>query len=64
MMDRQIRTLKEQCVHRLRFETLQHSIRVISDWVGFLQYPEASPGAGMTPSEAFALRRRLQSMGH
>ena len=35
MVERLIRTLKEQCVHRHRFETLQHASRVISEWVGF-----------------------------
>ena len=30
MVERVIRTLKEQCVHRHRFETLQHASRVIS----------------------------------
>jgi putative transposase len=35
LMERVIRSLKEQCVHRQRFETLQHASRVISDWIGF-----------------------------
>ena len=35
MVERLIRTLKEQCVHRHRFETLQHASRAISDWIGF-----------------------------
>ena len=35
MVEQLTRTLKEQCVHRHRFETLQHASRVISDWVGF-----------------------------
>jgi putative transposase len=35
MVERVIRTLKEQCVHCQRFETLQHANRVISDWIGF-----------------------------
>jgi putative transposase len=35
LMERAIRTLKEQCVHRQRFETLQHASRVIGDWIGF-----------------------------
>ena len=33
MIERLIRTLKEQCVHRHRFETLQHAARVIGDWI-------------------------------
>lgn len=35
MVERVIRTLKDQCVHRRRFETLQHARRVIGDWIGF-----------------------------
>jgi len=35
MVERVIRSLKEQCIHRQRFETLQHANRVISDWIGF-----------------------------
>ena len=34
MVERVIRSLKEQCVHRQRFEILQHANRVISDWMG------------------------------
>ncbi|WP_234687892.1 integrase core domain-containing protein [Comamonas aquatica] len=36
MVERVIRTLKDQCVHRHRFETLQHASRVIADWIGFI----------------------------
>ena len=35
LVERLIRTLKEQCVHRHRLETLQHASRVISDWIDF-----------------------------
>ena len=35
MVERVTRTLKEQYVHRHRFESLQHSSRVIGDWIGF-----------------------------
>jgi putative transposase len=35
MVERVMGTLKEQCVHRYRFETLQHANRVIADWIGF-----------------------------
>ena len=33
MVERVIRTLKEQCVHRHRFETQQHAARVLNDWI-------------------------------
>jgi putative transposase len=35
MVERLIRTLKEQCAHRHRFETLQHACRVTGDWIAF-----------------------------
>lgn len=56
MMERVIRTLKDQCVYRYRFETLQHASRVIGDWIGLYnnQRPHQSPGM-KTPAEAFAL---------
>jgi putative transposase len=56
MVERLIRTLKEQCVHRHRFETLQHASRVIGDWVGFYNTRRPHQALGMrTPAEAFAL---------
>jgi putative transposase len=56
MVERLIRTLKEQCVHRYRFETLQHASRVISDWVGFYNTQRPHQALGMkTPAEAYAL---------
>jgi len=45
MVERVIRTLKEQCTHRHRFETIQHASRVIGDWIRFLQPPTPAPGA-------------------
>lgn len=35
MLERVIRTLKEQCVHRSRFKSPQNSMRVIGDWISF-----------------------------
>ncbi|MBU2963117.1 integrase core domain-containing protein [Citreicella sp. C3M06] len=35
MVERFIRTLKEQCVDRHRFESIQHAMRVIRDWIAF-----------------------------
>ncbi len=56
MVERVIRTLKEQCVHRHRFETLQHASRVIGDWIGFYNNRRPHQALGMkTPAEAFAL---------
>jgi putative transposase len=38
MVERVIRTLKEQCVHWQRFENLRHASRVISDWIHFYNH--------------------------
>jgi putative transposase len=56
MVERVIRTLKEQCVHWHRFETLQHVSRIIGDWIGFYNTQRPHQALGMkTPAEAFAL---------
>ena len=56
MVERVIRTLKEQCAHRYRFETLQHASRVIGDWIGFYNNRRPHQALGMkTPAQAFAL---------
>ncbi|MGV0964292.1 MAG: IS3 family transposase [Polynucleobacter sp.] len=56
MVERVIRTLKEQCAHRHRFETLQHASRVIGDWIGFYNHQRPHQALNMkTPAEAYAL---------
>jgi putative transposase len=56
MVERVIRTLKEQCAHRHRFETQQHAMRVIGDWIGFYNHRRPHQALGMkTPAEAYAL---------
>lgn len=56
LVERVIRTLKDQRVHRHRFETLQHASRVIGDWIGFYSNRRPHLSLGMkTPAEAFAL---------
>ena len=56
MVERVIRTLKDQCVHRHRFETLQHASRVIGDWIGFYNHRRPHQALKMkTPAEAYAL---------
>lgn len=56
MVERVIRTLKEQCVHRHRFESLQHATRVIADWIHFYNHRRPHQALKMkTPAEAFAL---------
>jgi hypothetical protein len=48
MVERVIRTLKKQCVHRHRFESLQNASRVIADLNGFYnnQRPHQALGGG------------------
>jgi putative transposase len=56
MVERGIRTLKEQCVHRHRFESIQHAARVIGDWIGFYNNRRPHQALAMrTPAEAFRL---------
>lgn len=56
MVERVIRTLKEQCAHRHCFETLQHASRVIGDWISFYNHRRPHQALGMkTPAETFAL---------
>jgi len=56
MVERVIRTLKEQCAHRHRFESLQHASRTIGDWIGFYNNRRPHQALGMkTPAKAFAL---------
>ena len=56
MVERVIRTLKERCVHRHRFETLQHASRIIGDWIGYYNTQRPPQALGMkTPAEVFAL---------
>lgn len=55
MVERVIRTLKEQCVHRNRFESQTHALRVIADWIAF--YNQQRPHQAlkmMTPDAAYA----------
>ncbi len=56
MVERVIRTLKEQCAHRHRFETLQHASPVIGDWIRFYNHRRPHQALNMkTPAQAFAL---------
>lgn len=56
MVERVIRTLKEQCVHRHRFESIQNASRVIGDWIGFYNNERPHQALNMrTPAAAFKL---------
>ena len=52
LVERVIRTLKEQCVHRHRFESLQHASHLIGDWIHFCPHQALNM---RTLAEAFAL---------
>jgi len=41
--------IKEQCVHRQRFETLQHAARVLGDWIGFYNQKRPHQALKMKP---------------
>ena len=56
MVERLIRTIKEQCVHRHRFESLQHANRVLNDWIKFYNEVRLHQALGMKiPVEVYAL---------
>jgi putative transposase len=38
VVERVIRSLKEQCIHLQWFEALQHASRLISDWIHFYNH--------------------------
>lgn len=49
MVERLIRTIKEQCVHRHRFEEQRHALRVLSDWIQFYNHRRPHQALGMNP---------------
>ena len=56
MVERLIRTVKEQCVHRHRFESRQHANRVLGDWIYFYNNRRPHQALGMkTPADAYRL---------
>jgi len=56
MVERVIWTLKEQCIHRQRFDSIQHATRAIGDWISFYNHRRPHQAMDMkTPAEALAL---------
>ena len=56
MVERVIRTLKEQRIHRHCCDSIQHAARVIGDWIGFYNNRRPHQALAMrTPAEAFKL---------
>ena len=56
MVEPVIGTLKEQCIHRQRFDGIQHATRAIGDGISFYNHRRPHQALDMkTPAEAFAL---------
>lgn len=54
MVERVTRSLKEQCIHRQRFETLQHANRVINNWIHFYNHRRTHQTLTMkTPAQTY-----------
>lgn len=47
LIERFIRTLKEQCIHCQRFESIQHANRVLADWIRFYNQQRPHQSLGM-----------------
>jgi len=52
MVERVIRTRKEQCVHRHRFDSQVHATRVIADWISFYNRQRPHQALKMMISDA------------
>lgn len=56
MVERLIRTIKEQCIYHHRFESVRHAERVIADWIQFYNEERPHQSLGMkSPAESFKL---------
>lgn len=56
MVERLIRSLKEQCVHLQRFESLSNATRAVGDWIQFYNHKRPQQALAMRiPTEAFKL---------
>lgn len=55
MVERAIRTLKEQCIHRQRFDSIQHATRAIGDWISFYNPRRPHQALGMKTPAAVGL---------
>ena len=56
MVERLIRTIKEQCIYHHRFENIRNAERIIADWIRFYNEERPHQSLGMkSPSESFKL---------
>ncbi|MEN5071359.1 integrase core domain-containing protein [Stenotrophomonas sp. TWI1183] len=55
IVERVIQTLKEQCLHRYRFESQAHAMRMIADWIAFYNQQHRHQALKMmTPDARYA----------
>ena len=56
MVERLIRTIKEQCIYLHRFESIKHAQIVLANWIRFYNEERPHQSLGMkTPSNSFKL---------
>ena len=56
MVERLIRTIKEQCIYHHRFESIRQAERIIADWIQFYNEERPHQSLGMkSPTECFKL---------
>ncbi len=49
MVERVIRPLKEQCIHRQRFDSIRHAARTLGDWISFYNNRRPHQALDMKP---------------
>lgn len=62
IVERVIRTLKEQCVHRQCFESLQHASRAIGDWIHFYNHQHPHFAGSLHVTHPFLVRCRCREI--
>ena len=56
MVEHMIQTIKEQCIHCQRFDSILYATRAVGDWISFYKHRRAHQALDMTtPAEVFAL---------
>lgn len=56
MVERVIRTMKEQCIHRQRFDSIQHAATcAICDWISFYNHRRPHQALGLRTPAAVGL---------
>lgn len=56
MIERLIRTIKEQCIYHYRFESIKHAMTTIMNWIQFYNEERPHQSLGMkSPAKSFTL---------